>query len=147
MLKPIADVIVYNEFGTGTNRRFLKTIIRNVIFDDDQVGRIVNLGLQNNSRVAVYSLRGRTDLSDYVTPKIWATLTREEANEKWTLQTNDRIIKLTPEWENAPMEFTSNIQVDNYFNTPNNKASFTIIGVSMPDMDFDKISHMEVLGN
>lgn len=105
-----ADILIYNDFGMGAGRRFIKHEIKDVYYDETKGQNVIRMGVTDASGVEMYvGLR-----PDYISPAAWKLLTLEQAMsfKYFTLRKGDVIML----WqENAPNEFTSTVQIQNFF--------------------------------
>jgi len=152
LLKPNADFIIYNDYGTDSglnrSRRWLGTIIRNVRWEETETANVVNLGTNNDSNVTVYTLNGVTDLSGYVDSVTWAGLPREQADNHWTINKGDRIIRLR-ENENPILVFDSAMDLDRHYDDQamaRYKRSITVVAFTPHKKVKDVIHHFQIVG-
>lgn len=134
-----ADILIYNSFGTGTGRRFIRYDLKNVFWDETKEANAIRMGTSTANSVLMFV--GYRD--NYMTPAEWALATRDSINNKFTMQKGDMIILATPQTIDAPNEFTSTVQITNYFGIDYAHQIMSVDKKILPDRT---VSHFEVAG-
>lgn len=105
-----ADALIYNDFGSGTGRVFIKHIIKDAFWDEIKGQNVIRMGTVTADSVTMF-----VDLKpEYVSPAEWRLLTLEEAMsfQYFTIQAGDVIILGTPD---APDTFATTVEIQRFF--------------------------------
>jgi len=134
-----ADCLIYNDYGDGDSRRFIKHILRDVYWELVKGENNINIGVSSANSVFM-----ATELKEgYTSPSEWKQLEIEDvqSGQYFTIAKGDVLIFGTP---NAPDEFTSTVEIDKYFG-----ADYTHLIMSVEilvDPRNRKSHHIEVKG-
>lgn len=112
VLESNSDCLLYNDYGTGSSRRVIKHILRDVWWSEKKGINVIAMGTTEANSVEVIMSQRK----EYKTPQEWANLTIDEALSQrfYTLQRGDRMVHGIPD---APSTFTSTVAVDQFFGT------------------------------
>jgi len=139
MIPTNADCLVYNDYGTGTGRRFIKHAIKDVYWDEIKGQNIISMGV-----VTADSLKMFSDLKDnYISPEKWQLLAPEDVPNYFTLQEGDILVFGTPD---SPSEFTSAVKATQFFRDSAHIAHI-ISSIDIKFMPWSRdIHHFEIIG-
>lgn len=140
MIPTNANALIYNEFGTGTGRRFIKHIIHDVFWDESKGQNVINMGVTDASGVTMFV----EFKSNYITPAKWKLLTLDEVMtfKYFTIRNGDVIILGTPD---APNEFRSDVETRAFFGI---EYAHTISSVDAKiEPRTRKVHYFEIMGS
>ena len=122
------DCIIYNEHGTGTNRKMIKHSLPKVWIQGAKGINQIQAGIESNNTLDLTL----TIRDGYKTPQEWSNLTDSEAlsGRFYTLRNNDLVIKGNQ--PNAPATFTTSVEVGKYFGTENAHAITSVNEAKLP---------------
>lgn len=136
---PNADILIYNSFGTGTGRRFIRYDLKDVFWDETKEANTIRMGTTTANSVLMFV----DDRENYIAPAEWTLATRDSIKDKFTMQKGDMIILATPQTIDAPNEFTSTVQITQYFGIDYAHQIMSVDKKILPDRT---VSHFEVAG-
>lgn len=139
MIPTNADCLIYNSFGSGTGRRFIKHILKSVFWDEVKGVNTINMGTTAANSIEMYTNRK----PEYVSPQEWILSTIEEIENHFTFQIGDMLILATSQTLISPNEFTSDVQINNYFGTNYTHRIMSIDEKKLPNR---QTSHFEIAG-
>jgi len=139
---PNADVLIYNSFGTGTNRRFIRYDLKDVFWDEVKEANAIRMGTSTANSVSMFV----DERINYISPDEWnlSAKTRKDIEGKFTIQKGDMIILATPHTlAHALGEFNSTVQIANHFGID---YAHQIMSVDKKILPNRTVSHFEVSG-
>ena len=139
MIPTNANVTIYNDFGTGTGRRFIKHVINDVYWSEVKGQNVISMGVTTADSIKMFC--GLKD--EYISPENWQLLTLDEVMtfKYFTLRIGDILVLGTPD---SPNEFTSSVEVTRFFGTAYAHIISSVDAKIMPGKR--EIHHFEISG-
>lgn len=132
-----SDCLIYNDYSTGSSRRVIKHILRDIWWSEKKGINVIAMGTQDANSVEVLL----TEREGYKTPQEWDLLTINDvlSQQYYTLKESDRMIH--GDLPDAPNTFASTTAVDQFFGT---QIAHMVMSVDPHRLPNRKIHHFTV---
>lgn len=131
-------ITIFNKWFNKETRQdeYIRAVIENVYCDSTESIKVQGQGVVSSDATTVIIPSSNARMKDYVSPREYQELSKEQAIKKWTLENEDVLVE-----EKIEADIKSITELKNY-------KIKKITSISIRDKCFvEKLNHIEVIAN